>query len=92
MLSWLRITAPSSTPPARSNRRTERFIGSVRAECTNKLLIYHERHARAVLDRYVRHFNNHRPYQIPDQHPQTHDPATMIPFGTPIQRHRIVAD
>ncbi|MFD0033393.1 integrase core domain-containing protein [Streptomyces sp. NPDC055059] len=52
----------SAPQVSKMNAHAERFIRSIRAECTDWILIYHEQHARRVLDEYVEHHNFGRPH------------------------------
>jgi hypothetical protein len=48
------IAILKSAPQApKMNAHAERFIRSVRAEYTDRILIYHEQHAQRVLDEYA---------------------------------------
>jgi putative transposase len=61
------INTPVRAP--RANAIAERWIGTVRRECTDRLLILGERHLRHVLTAYTDPYNRHRPHRTLAQAP-----------------------
>ena len=53
----------------RANCFAERFLRTLRAELTDRMLIFSQRHLRAVLTEYVRHYNGRRPHRARDLRP-----------------------
>jgi putative transposase len=62
----------------RANAIMERWFGSLRRECLDRLLIVGRRHVVRVLHDYVEHYNTHRPHRSLDQRAPTRD----VPCGS----------
>jgi hypothetical protein len=71
------VRIPPRYPQA--NCFAERFVGTIRAELTDRLLIVSQRHLRAVLAEYVGHYNGRRPHRACDLRPPepTHPVADL---------------
>jgi putative transposase len=62
------VRIPSRCP--RANCFAERFIRTLRAELSDRILIVNQRHLRAGFTEYVRHYNDRRPHRARNLHPQ----------------------
>jgi putative transposase len=76
------IRTPVRAPHA--NAHVERWVGSARRECLDRLLIFTRRQLEHVLRLYVRHYNEHRAHrsldlEAPD--PQNPVPALLAKIG-----------
>lgn len=86
------LLSPPRSP--KGNAFAERWVGSVRRECTDRMLVLGERHLRAVLDIYADHYNRHRPHQSLQQRPpqavETGQLAPVIPLEGRIRRTQLL--
>ena len=72
------IKTPVRAP--RANAIADRWVGSARRECLDRMLITGERHLRLVLDEYIDHYNASRPHRALQQKPpagRAHPPAEV---------------
>jgi putative transposase len=82
------IRTPVRAPKA--NAIAERFIGTLRRECLDHLLIIGPRHLTLVLQEYVDHYDTHRPHRSLGQQPPVGrtPPSSSTPIR-PLRRDRL---
>ena len=70
------IRAPIAAPRAKAH--AERWVGSVRRECLDRILIVSGTHLERVLREYVAYYNAHRPHRTLEQRPPLLKPAPVF--------------
>jgi len=79
------VRTPIRAPNA--NAYDKRWVGTLRRECLDRILIINRRQLEHVLRVYTAHYNRHRPYRSPS--PQPPDEPTSAPGCAPIRHiHR----
>ncbi len=78
------IRTPVRAP--RANAVAERFVGTVRRECLDRMLILGRRHLIAVIGEFVDHYNTHRPHRTIGQTPPWAAAPTDVGSATPAGR------
>ena len=75
------ILTPLMAP--RANAHVERWIGSCRRECLDRMLVVNQRHLAAILREYCKHYNQERPHRSRELRPPAArgDPAVATTRG-----------
>jgi len=78
------IRAPVRAPQA--NAYAERWVGTLRRECLDWILILDRRNLEAVVREYLEHYNTHRPHRGLDLRPPCPELAEL--GSTPVARRQ----
>jgi putative transposase len=82
------IKIPPRSP--RANAFAARWVRTARSECTDRMLIFGDRHLWAVLNEYAAHYNRRRPHRSLDLRPPADSPDVIrLPVGR-IQRRQVL--
>jgi putative transposase len=85
------VKIPPRCPQA--NGHAERFVLTVRAELTDRMLIFGQRHLRRVLAAYTSHYNQQRPHRgrrLRPPSPIQPDPCPAASAPSAVVRHPIL--
>jgi len=77
------IKTPMRAP--RANAIAERFVGTIRRELLDRLLILNRRHAAVLLHEFEDHYNDHRPHRALRQAA----PSRPLPRRAATESHKI---
>jgi putative transposase len=80
------VTTPPRAP--RSNCYAKRWVPAVRAEGTDRMLIYGQSQLRMALRACAGHHRDHRPRQSRQQRPPGHDEPAAVPPYAPVWRRK----
>jgi transposase InsO family protein len=78
------LRSPPCAPKA--NAYADRWVSTIRRECLDRVLIFHERQLVRVLAEYEAHYNCHRPHRGLDQRSPTATDAAHPPHTTGMVR------
>jgi putative transposase len=75
----------------RANAYAERWVGTVRREVLDRMLVFGGRQLRSVLAEYADHYNGHRPHRALGQAPPLEPsvPVLLAPPGRVVRRDRL---
>jgi hypothetical protein len=76
MCGRLTVRAP------KANAAAERFVGTIRRECLDWLLVTNHRHLQRVLAEFIDHYNRHRPHPALELSP----PEPSADWNKPVSR------
>jgi putative transposase len=82
------VKTPVRAP--RANAFAERWVGTVRRECLDHVLIFGRRHLERLLGVYVEHYNSARPHRSIELRPPGPAPSAKGVSGSPVRRRDVL--
>jgi putative transposase len=82
------VKTPVRAP--RANAFAERWVGTVRRECLDHVLIFGRRHLQRVLGVYAEHYNRARPHRSLDLRPPDPAPSAEGEAGSRVRRQDVL--